>query len=300
MQSTSKDMINWKAWVLALRPKTLIAGAIPILVGSFAPTLPLHQIDWRVFGSACIVSVFLTIAANLINDALDFKKGADTAARIGPIRVTQTGLLSEYQVLGAGFAMLAFALLASLPLITKGGLLVCIFIITSLFSAYFYTGGPYPISYHGLGELFVILYYGFGAVLTTYYLQAGFLNADAFLAATQVGLLATVLIAINNLRDIQEDTLTGKKTLAVCFGAAFAKKELILLITLPFILNLYWYFTGRFLAFFLPSTALLIAINLIRGIWRHEPSKLYNRYLGEAALLLAIFGIMLILGLHAN
>jgi 1,4-dihydroxy-2-naphthoate octaprenyltransferase len=296
---TAPTTSNFSSWILAFRPKTLVAGAIPVLVGSLANTLPLAQVDWGIVISALLSSVLLTIAVNLINDALDSKKGADTSERIGPIRVTQSGLLSQKQVISAGIAVLALTFIAALPLILKGGIPVLAFVLVSLLCSYLYTGGPYPLSYNGLGELFVILFYGFGAVLCTYYLQMGTLTGDAFIASLQIGLLATVLIAINNLRDVQEDTKTGKKTLAVRFGVPFAKAELTLLIGLPFLLNFYWYFTDRFLAFFLPSTALLIGINLARGIWKHAPSRLYNRYLGEASLLLAVFGILLILGLHA-
>lgn len=288
------------SWFLAVRPKTLIAGIIPVLVGSFMPGLSFAEVDWNVLVAALLVSILMTIGVNLVNDALDCKKGADTAQRIGPVRVTQSGLLSEQQVLGAAFFVLSLSLLAGFPLILKGGSPLLAFIVLSILFSYLYTGGPYPLSYHGLGEIFVILFYGFGAVLATYYLQAGTLTLDAFVGSLQIGLLATVMISINNLRDIVEDTQTGKKTLAVRFGIDFAKWEITILIVLPFLLNFYWYFAHDFLPFFLPSSALLIAVNLIRGIWKHAPSKLYNRFLGEASLLLALFGLLLTLGINAH
>lgn len=290
----------FSSWFLAVRPKTLIAGIIPVLVGSFMPALPFAEVDWNVLVAALLVSILMTIGVNLVNDALDCKKGADTAQRIGPVRVTQSGLLSEQQVLGAAFFVLSLSLLAGFPLILKGGSPLLAFIVLSILFSYLYTGGPYPLSYHGLGEIFVILFYGFGAVLATYYLQAGTLTLDAFVGSLQMGLLATVMISINNLRDIVEDTQTEKKTLAVRFGIHFAKWEITILIVLPFLLNFYWYFAHDFLPFFLPSSALLIAVNLMRGIWKHEPSKLYNRFLGEASLLLALFGLLLTLGINAH
>lgn len=283
-----------------MRPKTLVAGAIPILVGSFCSALPFSKMDWGILLSALLFSLLTQFSVNLINDALDFKKGKDTKNRVGPTRVTQSGLLTSSQVLSAGFALLFLAFLVSIPLILKGGIPIFAAIIASLMCSYLYTGGPYPLAYIGLGEVFVLLFYGFVAVISSYYLQTGKISQDSIVASLQIGLLATVLIAINNLRDIHEDRGTGKKTLAARFGVTFAKWEITLLIALPFLLNWYWYFTERFLTFFLPSTAMLIAYNLARGIWKHPPSKLYNRFLGEASLLLAIFGLMLVIGLHVN
>lgn len=289
-----------KSWLLALRPRTLMLGVIPVLVGTFSTEIPMQDINWLVLFSAVFFALLMTIAVNLINDALDFKKGMDTKERIGPIRVTQSGLLSEKQVLTAGIGVLVVAFMVGVPMFLQGGLPILGVLLASIICSYLYTGGPYPISYNGLGELFVMLFYGFGAVMTSYYLQEGALSWDALIVSLQMGFLATAVIAINNLRDINEDRKTGKKTLAARFGIQFGKWEISSLISLAFLLNLYWYASDRFLGFFLPSTALLIAINLIRGIWKHAPSRLYNRYLGEASLLLTIFGILLILGLRGS
>lgn len=283
-----------------MRPKTLVAGAIPILVGSFCSALPFSKMDFGILFSALMFSLLTQMSVNLINDALDFKKGKDTKNRVGPTRVTQSGLLTSSQVLSGGFALLFLAFLVSIPLILKGGVPLFALVVTSLMCSYLYTGGPYPLAYIGLGEVFVLLFYGFAAVVSSYYLQTGGISKDSIIASLQIGLLATALVAINNLRDIHEDRITGKRTLAARFGVTFGKWEITLLITLPFLLNGYWYLTERYLAFFLPSTALLIAYNLVRGIWKHSPSRLYNRFLGEASLLLAIFGLMLVIGLHVN
>lgn len=288
------------AWILAARPKTLMAGIIPIIVGSFIAPVDFAEIDWGIVFSALIASVALQIATNLINDALDFKKGADTKDRIGPLRVTQSGLLTSTQVLAGGFGFLLCALLFALPLIFKGGIPLLVIVILSAICSYLYTGGPYPLAYTGLGEAFVILFYGFVATCSTYYLQYGAITPDALVAGFQMGCLTTVLIAINNLRDINEDSKTGKNTLAVRFGLLFGRWEITALILVPFFVNAYWYLSGRYLPFILPMTALLIGINLIRGVWKHYPSKLYNRFLGEASLLLMIFGLLLVLGMRLS
>lgn len=297
--SSSISSNSLKAWLIAVRPRTMIAAVIPVLVGSFATSLPLSEINWGTLISALLVAMSLTIAVNLINDALDAKKGKDTAERIGFLRVTQSGLLSANQVLAGGFGVLFFTFLFSLPLIIKGGIPILFMVVLSMLCSYLYTGGPYPISYNGLGELFVILFYGFGAVGGAYYLQAGYMTFDALIVSLQMGLLATVMIAINNLRDIVEDSKTGKRTLASRFGVRFGKWEILTFVALPFLLNFYWLGIGSYLAFLFPLTSSLIGINLIRGIWQHTPSHLYNRYFGDATSLLALFGLLLILGLYA-
>ena len=285
-----------RAWWIAIRPKTLMAAVMPILVGTFLPALPFSEMDWKMMTSALIAAISLTIGVNLINDALDFKRGADTKARIGPLRVTQAGLLSPQVVLATGFAALLFAFLFALPLIAKAGVGLLVLTLLAMLSAYFYTGGPYPLAYIGLGEVFVLLFYGLMATSTAYFLQTGFLSLDSSVASLQMGSLAMVMISINNLRDIKEDQASRKMTLAARFGERFGKAEITTALITPFALNLYWLATGRILCCFLPMTTLFMAVNLIRCIYKHPPSKIYNRYLGESALLMILFGILLILG----
>lgn len=286
------------AWFLAIRPKTLMAGVIPVLVGSFMSFRYLSEIEWGIVFCASMVSLFIQIATNLFNDAIDFKKGSDTNQRLGPTRVTQSGLLSQQQVIAGAVAFLLLACLFVYPLVLKGGIYIAFLFLSALIFSYAYTGGPFPLSYLGLGEIFVMIYYGFAATQIAYYLQAGFVSWDSFVLSLQMGFLTTNLLAINNLRDIEEDKKTGKRTLAARLGAAFGRWEITSLTALPFVLNFYWYFTGRFFVFFLPFTTLLIAINLVRNIWIHSPSRIYNRFLGDSSMLLAFFGLMLILGMR--
>ena len=138
---------SFKAWVMAFRPKTLMAAIVPITVGSLLPGLPYSSIDFKVMISALIAATFLTIGTNLINDALDFKKGADTKQRIGPMRASQSGLLSPQLVLASGLGALMLAFLFALPLIVKGGILFLYLTLVSMLCSYLYTGGPYPLSY---------------------------------------------------------------------------------------------------------------------------------------------------------
>lgn len=294
--TTTSGVKKITPWILATRPKTLMAAVIPLLVGSMTPPIPYYELDFLMIICSLLAGVSLTIATNLINDALDFKKGADTEERIGPIRVTKEGLLSFKTVLRGGFFFLVLTALFAIPLCLKGGWPLVLIVLLSIMCSYLYTGGPYPLSYKGLGELFVILFYGIVATTTSYYLQTGFIDLNAFIASLQIGSLATVLIAINNLRDIEEDRKTGKMTLAARFGVTFGKVEITCLVLAPFVLAVYWYIVGQILAFLLPMTSFLIAVNLLRGIYKHPPSRLYNRFLGEASLLLTVYGLLLILG----
>lgn len=289
---------NLSSWLLAMRPKSMMAAIIPVLVGSALAPFELEQIKWGIVGLALLVACFLTIATNLLNDALDFKNGVDTPQRLGPKRVTQSGLIPYKQVMLTGSLFLLLAFLFALPLIARGGIMLLLALLVSMLCSYLYTGGPYPLKYVGLGELFVILFYGLVATVGSYYLQTERISGESILAGLQVGFLATVLIAINNLRDISEDSQAGKKTLAARFGLTFGRIEITLLILAPFALSIYWLLADRVLAFALPSVCLLIGINLIRQIWKHSPSKLYNRFFAESALLLTLFGFLLILALR--
>lgn len=285
-----------KAWVVAARPKTLLLSITPIAVGTFLAPVPFKQLNWSLALCTLGAAVAMQIATNMINDAVDFKRGADTKHRLGPQRATQSGLLTDKQVLSAGFGTLIVAAILALPMMIVGGLPFILLTAIALLCSYMYTAGPFPIAYKGLGELFVILFYGLMATLCPYYLQTGELSAGAWVASLQLGLLASAPLAINNLRDIEEDTKSHKRTLAVRFGRFFGKWEITFLMLAPFIINIYWLSIGRYLTFILPCAALFMVVNLLRGIWKHSPSRLYNRYLGEAAMITAIFGLLIVLG----
>lgn len=285
------------SWVLAARPKTLTAGIIPVAVGTLLTDLSFYDINWFLAFCALLCSFTIQIATNLVNDALDFKKGADTKERLGPVRVTQAGILKPEQVLKAAFLTYAFALICSIPLILKGGDILIWLIVASIVCSYIYTGGPLPLAYVGLGEVFVILFYGFFATSTSYFLQTGnWGGLKLFFISLELGLLISLLLAINNLRDHEEDRKSNKKTLAVRFGVEFARKEIAFLASIPFIINFFWIFTEDALLFFLPMTTLPLAISLVKRIFQFIPGRIYNRFLGDASLLILLYGTLLILG----
>lgn len=289
--------MNLKPWLLALRPKTLTAALVPIVVATALVKATGHEIKWWVSISALFASFFIQIATNLINDAIDFDKGADTETRTGPQRVTQTGLLSRKQVMTGGFICLAAALALGIPLVMEGGWPIVVIGVASLFLAYGYTGGPFPLAYLGLGDLFVILFFGVIAVGGTYYLHTHEYNHYALVAGLQVGFLATVLIAINNLRDAPQDKLVGKKTLAVRFGERFAKIEITFFAYAPFLLGVFYAAPGWKWAGYAPLIAVPLAGRLLRGIWPAKPGPVMNRYLAMSAGLQIVFGFALAVGL---
>ena len=288
-------------WLLAARPKTLSAAVTPILISTILSYHYSLNGNYKniIFLSllALFSAIFIQIGTNLINDALDFKKGADNENRLGPKRVTQSGLLTAKQVMMGGFLSFLISVLIAIPLVLHSGLPIIIIGLVSLLFGYLYTGGPYPLAYKGLGEIFVIFFFGLVAVGGVFYLQTGFLNTAALIAGLEVGLLATVLISINNYRDYLEDRKVSKMTLAARFGARFAKYEILFLYVSTYTIHLYWFMEINFWSAFFPFLTLPLAIKIVKEVFQQEPSSILNKYLGMSALLQLIFGILFSIGI---
>lgn len=265
-------------WVLAARPKTLAAAVVPVVVG-FALARFAH---WPSFVFALGGALLIQIGTNFVNDALDFRKGADTHERLGPLRVTQAGLLSADAVLRGAYVSFALAGVCGVPLVMRGGWPIVVIGVTSIVAAYAYTGGPYPLAYHGLGELFVMVFFGIVAVGGTYYLQRLRIDRDALLAGVACGALAIVLLAINNLRDLVNDRASNKRTMAARFGPRFARAEIAVFALLPFALLPRGFHGVLF--------ALPLALLVIVCAFRSEERAL-NRCLAFAGMLEWAFGI---------
>ncbi len=283
-------------WWMAFRPKTLSASVVPIMVATTLIFAFHQEVRWGIILCALMGALFIQIGTNLLNDAIDFKKGADGEGRIGPQRVSQYGLIKPERVMIGGWVSFVLATLCGIPLVWSGGWVIVAIGILSLICGYAYTGGPFPLAYKGFGDLFVILFFGVVAVGGVYYLQAGTYETPALIAGLQVGLLATVLIAINNLRDHKSDALVDKRTLAVRFGVRFARVEIATMVLLPYLLNILWLYSGYLWVSLLPLISLPLALRLIRRIFVNEPSLLYNHFLGEASRLHLIFGSLLSIG----
>ncbi len=281
---------------LAIRPRTLTAALVPVAVGT---ALAARAGAFRPLAAltALAGAVLIQIATNLVNDVHDFERGADTAERTGPLRVTQAGLVSPAQMHRAALATFVAALLPGVYLVAVGGWPIALVGVASLLSGYAYTAGPYPLGYHGLGDLFVFLFFGVIAVSGTYWVQAGRLDAEVLLCSLPVAALATALLVVNNLRDVQTDARAGKRTLAVRFGAASARWEYVALLTAAFATPVALFATGqRHWPVLLALAAAPIAAPPLVHVL-HEEGRALNAALAATARLQLLFGLLFAVGL---
>ena len=274
-----------KSWILAARPKTLSAASAPVIVAAALAWRDRHAIEWIYALCALFGALFIQIATNLINDALDFKKGADTHERLGPLRVTQAGLLNPEHVLRGGYVCLFIAALFGIPLIAHAGWPLIIIGLASMLMAYAYTGGPYPLAYHGLGELFVMIFFGIVAVGGTYYVLTLQYAIDAFLCGIGIGSLAVVILAINNLRDLAGDRASNKKTIATRIGERGARIEIVVFVVLAFLA----------MRSLMVLIALPLAMALLVRVYRSSGREL-NKCLAMAGALQWAFSLLFLIG----
>ncbi len=253
-------------WIQAARPKTIVASFCPVLIGAVL-ALKEDSINPLLFLFTLLTALGIQISTNLANDYFDFLKGADTKHRIGPQRITAAGLVSPATMRLAVFASFVLTVILSIPLIIQGGAIMSLLICISLLLGYAYTGGPYPLAYLGLGDLFVLVFFGPCATLGTYFLQTGHASLLPILMGLPAGLISTAILTANNLRDVESDRAAHKKTLCVRFGRAFGKWEYTLSLSLAIILPCLW-------GYFLPLLAAPIAWLLIRNAFKAEqPSQ---------------------------
>ena len=217
-QPASKPVGGGRVWLLAARPATLPAAVVPVLVGTAAALHGGVQLQIGPFVAALVAALLIQIGTNFANDVFDFHKGADTAERLGPPRVTQSGLVPPEQVLIATFVTFGLAALVGVYLVLVGGWPILVVGVLSILAGLAYTGGPWPLGYHSLGDLFVFIFFGVVAVVGSAYLQTLTITPLAVWASFPVGLLVTAILVVNNLRDIDTDRQVGKKTLAVRLG----------------------------------------------------------------------------------
>jgi len=278
-----------KPILLAARPKTLPAAVVPVWVGCV--------LSWKLSGTwngwlaffTLAGAVCIQIATNFFNDAIDATKGADTAKRLGPLRVTSSGLLSRDAVMKWAGLFLVLACACGVPLFQARGWPLLAIGVPSLFLSYGYTGGPWPLAYRGLGELFVILFFGFVAVCGTVFVQTGEWRQEALLLGGQVGLLSAVLISINNLRDREEDATTGKRTLAVRLGPKFAISIIWLETKVAALAGLGWMFYKHPEWMMASAPVFGLGLRILWGIITTEPGPGYNRLLALAGVQLILF-----------
>ncbi len=283
-------------WLAATRPRTLPAAVAPVLVGA-AWAWHAGRFDGLAAGLCLGFAVLIQIGTNFANDYYDFIKGADTPNRVGPRRAVAAGLVAPAVMRRAAFGVFAAAFVLGLALIGWGGPWLVLIGVASILCGIAYTGGPYPLGYHGLGDLFVFIFFGLVAVGATVFVQTGSVTTDVMLLAVGVGLLASNILVVNNYRDVETDAVAGKRTLAVRFGRGFARGQFAVSLLLAFVLP-------AFVGWRLGSGWLLLPGLLLPLAWRHQrrlresktPSELIE-LLGDTGKLLALYALLLSVGL---
>lgn len=289
-------MSTFSAWILASRPKTLVAALLPVIIGA-AYAYGRNEFDWKIAVWILLSATCIQIGTNLANDYSDFKKGADTHERLGPTRVTQAGLLTPQTVLRGTAAAFLLAIVFAIPLILRGGWPILAIGLSGILFGWMYTGGPYPLGYNGLAEFFVLVYFGVLAVAGTSYLFTLEWTSTPFLLGLIPGILACGLLAVNNIRDEHTDRKAGKRTPIVRFGRMFGKIEYALSLYLPYAVLMLLSMRLPTLATFLPVLALLLTVKPMVAVWYKEDGPALNHALTLTARHMLIFGILLTIGL---
>lgn len=288
-----------RAWVLATRPRTLPAAAAPVLVGTalahqaggFAPLPAL---------AALAGALLLQVGSNFANDVFDYEKGADTADRVGPLRVTQAGLLSGRDVRRGMWFVFALATLVGVYLTWIAGWPVVAIGLSSIAAAVAYTGGPFAFGYRGLGDLFVLVFFGFVAVCGTVFVQMGEVTRAAWPAGYMIGALATAILVVNNVRDHETDRIVGKRTIPVLLGRGAGTLEYGLLVFSAY--GVAWWMvweemvsTWALLAFLTLPLALVLFVHV-----RKYRGPILNTTLAQTAQLLFLFATLFAAGVLAG
>ena len=282
-------------WVLASRLKTLTAAISPVLVGV---SLAIHDGKFQPFIAfmTLLAAVLIQIGANFANDVYDFLNGSDREDRLGPTRATQSGLISPEDMKKGMWLVFALAICVGFYLASIGGWPIVWIGLASIASAIAYTGGPYPLGYHGWGDVFVFVFFGIIAVPGTYYLQSGFVSYDSILFGIPLGALSTAILIVNNLRDADTDIKSGKRTLAVRFGKTFVKIEYIIMMMVAFAIPIYILQFWDELSLYIILFLLPISIRLIQSLYNETGISL-NPVLVNTAQFLFHFSILLSIGL---
>ena len=282
--------------MLAARPKTLWASVAPVVVGTaMAYGDGLHH--WPSASSALLCAVLIQIGTNFANDYFDYKKGADTAQRQGPLRLTQAGLVSPQAMKLATALVFLMACIGALTLVVRGGLPIILIGIFCILAGTLYTGGPYPYGYHGLGDLICLVFFGPVAVGGTYYVQAMEFHPVVAAAGLGPGLLITAILTVNNLRDIEDDRKAGKRTLAVSLGKTFTRWEYAFLVVLGASVPILIYLnTGQRLSSLLTLVVIPMAWPAFKTLRARSDGAALNPTLVHTARLPLIYSVLFSLG----
>lgn len=289
-----------RIWLNAARPRTLPAAVAPVLVGTAAALAP-HGGSlprWGGFVAALIASILIQIGTNLANDYSDARRGADTADRLGPVRVTSAGLVTPRRVMVATWIAFALAGLLGIYLAILAGWIILVVGIISIAAGVLYTGGPRPYGYAGLGEVFVFIFFGLVSVNGSYYVQLETLAWLPFGLSVAVGLLSTAILVVNNVRDLDSDRRAGKHTLAVRIGRTGTRRFFQFLVFAPFVVLIltvaleggpWWALLGLL--------ALPLAARPLRAVLTRTDGPTLNQALADTGVLLGAFSLLVAIGL---
>lgn len=294
--SVNKNISDLQAWLLASRPKTLPAAVSPVIIGCAVAFI---EGGFR-FGPALAAffgALLLQIGANLANDVFDFEKGADQNDRLGPMRVTQAGLLSPREVKTGMWLAFLLAAGCGIYMTLASGWLILLIGFLAILAAIAYTGGPFPYGYKGMGEIFVFIFFGFAAVCGTYYAQTKFISQLAVLSSIPVGLLIVSILVVNNIRDYESDKAANKGTLAVRFGLDWAKQEFISVVILAYAVTFLLVMSDLATPWLLLTWLSIPLFFSISSSVLNQRGKILNRTLAETGQLTLIFSLLYSIGL---
>lgn len=292
MQTKNK----FNSWVLASRPKTLLAAIVPVIVGA---SLAYSQSKFIILNSliALFCSLLIQIGTNFVNDLFDYLKGSDTKNRKGPQRVLATGLITDKEMKLGIILVFSFAFIAGLYLVYVGGIVVLIIGIFSIAAGIAYTAGPYPLAYNGLGDIFVFIFFGIVATAGTYYVNTFEFNFLSILVSIPVGALITNILLVNNYRDVNEDKESNKKTSTVIFGRKFTQIQYTFLIIISYLVPIFlWINLNYSILILLPLLSIPLAIYLINMLLNLEGEAL-NKTLELSAKFAGLFSLLFSIGL---
>lgn len=285
----------FRIWLAAIRPKTLPASIAPVLMGTFMAFGDGVE-HWVTALVTLMAAILIQVGTNFANDYYDYQNGVDTSERTGPLRVVQAGLVKPQSMRCAFILAFLFAAMACYYLYLRAGWPIALIAVAAVCSGIFYTAGPFPFGYLGLGEIFVFIFFGPVAVAGTYYVQSFELNRAVIMSGFIPGLFSTAIIAVNNLRDRDTDAQVGKKTLAVRFGPTFARFEYFACISIAALLPIPIYFkTQDHLRTLYAPFILLMAFPAFRRVFQDEGTSL-NNALAYTGLLLLVYTLAFVLG----
>ena len=290
------SQIPLKTWFLAFRPKTLPAAIAPVMIGTaMAFGDGVHHLPTAIL--CLLAALAIQVGTNIANDYYDFKRGADTTERIGPTRVTQAGLITPSTMRWAFIISFSVSAFLSLWLVYRGGWPIAVIGILAILSGIFYTAGPRPLGYIGLGDLFVLIFFGPVAVAGTYYVQSYEMNMAVILAGIAPGLISVAILTVNNLRDINSDRVAGKRTLAVRFGRSFAISEYLFSIMLASLIPVLIYgLIQDHIAILTCVIVIPLAVPIMKIVVIASDGHLLNRALELTGKLLLIYSVIFSIG----